>query len=135
MQSKSSAYQNRKKNPTQRKNAKNNRVVERGFTGLNVDFEPTASAKEQDAIDYANFLTLFADRLHQHGKKLTVDVATWNLVWNWTLLSHSSVDKIMLMSTYTGNFTYFQKDLALAVQQIGIEKLVSLFFFCFFVST
>jgi len=95
----------------------------RGLTGVNVDFEPTVNGNQQDAIDYANFMTTFADALHQNGFILTMDISSWNPVWNWTLLSESDVDKIMLMSTYTGNFTTFQKYFQRALQEIDINKL------------
>eukprot|EP01100_Stratorugosa_tubuloviscum_P000240 TRINITY_DN104_c3_g2_i1.p1 TRINITY_DN104_c3_g2~~TRINITY_DN104_c3_g2_i1.p1 ORF type:complete len:278 (-),score=129.90 TRINITY_DN104_c3_g2_i1:153-986(-) len=95
----------------------------RGFTGFNVDFEPTTTATNQDAQDYANFLTKFANALHQVGKKLTVDAATWNPIWNYTLLGQTSVDRICIMSTYTNNDSSFLKNLDLAVSQIPLSKL------------
>jgi len=97
----------------------------RGLTGVNVDFEPNVPATHQDAIDYANFINLFADSLHQKGFLLTMDIATWNAIWDWNLLNATDVDRIMLMSTYTGNWTIFQRDLTRAVQQISLDKLVN----------
>lgn len=97
----------------------------RGLTGVNVDFEPSVGGNHQDAIDYANFMNLFANSLHEEGYLLTMDVATWNPVWDWSLLNSTSVDRIMIMSTYTGNWTIFQKDLNLALQQISLDKLVN----------
>ena len=65
----------------------------------------------------------FADALHAAGKKLTVDVGTWNpseyhmltfgislydillihqLVWNYSAISQSSIDRVFTMATYTG---------------------------------
>jgi len=94
-----------------------------GFTGINVDWEPTVGGTEQDAIDYANFLTYISRKLHQFGLKVTVDIAHWNQIWNWTLLSNSEVDNLFLMDTYTGNFTYFEKYLSKAVNTIDEKKL------------
>jgi hypothetical protein len=100
------------------------RLVKRKITGLNIDFEPTSAATPQDAADYAKFLDDFAGELHKHGKKLTVAIASWNAIWNWTLLAQTKVDKLMIMSTYTGNWTLFEKFINQGVQQIGLEKLV-----------
>jgi len=97
--------------------------VEFGFSGVNLDFEPTVAGTAQDAEDYANFLTLFADELHKFNLKLTVDIAHWNTVWNWSLISESNVDYIFVMDTYTGNFTYFQKYFNQALDEIDIDKL------------
>lgn len=57
----------------------------------------------QDAADYIVFLNKLADRLHQNSKRLTVDIANWNPVWDWSGLGKSKVDTVMLMSTYTGD--------------------------------
>jgi hypothetical protein len=37
----------------------------------------------------------FADTMHESGVKVTVDVATWNEVWDWQLIDNTSVDKVM----------------------------------------
>ncbi len=51
--------------------------------GFNIDFEPCQTkgsvCTEQDALQYAAFLNLLADRLHLVNKTLTVDVASWYL--------------------------------------------------------
>jgi len=95
----------------------------RGYSGFNVDFEPTAHATPEDATNYANFLTEFAHALHQIGCNLTVDVATWNPLWDFNLISQSAVDRIFTMSTYTSNLTSFETQIALAVQKIDLNKL------------
>ena len=51
---------------------------------------------------YADFLTKFGDALHAHGKVLTVDVASWSHIWNYSAIAASSVDRMMVMSTYAG---------------------------------
>jgi len=98
-------------------------LKKRGFTGINVDWEPTVAGTAQDARDYANFLTTFANALHKENLKVGVDVATWNPVWNYTLLSLSSVDRIHLMATYTGNWNSWQTAFKKALQEINIAKL------------
>eukprot|EP01114_Cavostelium_apophysatum_P018627 TRINITY_DN5809_c0_g2_i1.p1 TRINITY_DN5809_c0_g2~~TRINITY_DN5809_c0_g2_i1.p1 ORF type:complete len:288 (+),score=52.48 TRINITY_DN5809_c0_g2_i1:70-933(+) len=110
-------------NPTPFINAALAEISDKGYTGYNVDMEPTAGATEEDAQNYAAFLSEFADALHAIDKKLTVDIANWNPIWNWTLISQSSVDRIFLMSTYAGNFTAFEKYLKQAVNEIDPQKL------------
>jgi len=100
-----------------------NEIMNTGYSGYNVDFEPTEDATEEDAINFAEFLTTFAVSLHKVDKLLTVDIASWNLFWNWTLISNSEVDRIFLMNTYTGNFTWFKYYFERAVSEISISKL------------
>lgn len=99
--------------------------VSKGFTGFNIDIEPPSKsgATEQDAADYAAFVSEFADSLHTFGKKLTIDVASYDSFWDFSLLAQTSVDQIMLMDTYTGNFTRWQQLLKNGVDKIGTEKL------------
>lgn len=44
------------------------------YNGYNIDFEPNDAGSDQDAQNFAAFLTTFADALHAHGKTLSVDV-------------------------------------------------------------
>ena len=95
-----------------------------GFTGYNVDWEPTGPATSQDAADYATFMNQFSDAMHAAGKKLTMTYASWNPIWNLTLLGKTNVDKIMTMSTYTANFTTFHKKLSEAIYSgVPLSKL------------
>jgi len=98
-------------------------ILKNDFTGYNVDWEPNTEATQEDAINYANFLSQFATTLHKIHKKLNVDIASWNTVWDWNLLSQSKVDNLFLMNTYTGNFDEFKKSLEEAVEEIDILKL------------
>jgi len=68
-----------------------------GLTGFNIDWEPTATATEQDALDYANFLTTLTNALQPKGLGVSVDVATWNTIWNYTALGQSTVDPVITM--------------------------------------
>lgn len=54
-----------------------------------------------DAQKFAKFLQAFGTALHAHGLSLGVDVASWNHIWNFTLLgSDSGIDTIYNMDTY-----------------------------------
>jgi len=100
-------------------------AVANNYTGFNIDWEPTDPGTQEDAADYANFLSTFGDALHSKSKKLSVDVATWNTIWNLTLLSASGADNLMDMGTYTGGLESFRKQLKIATQQIGLKKLAA----------
>jgi len=50
-----------------------------------------------DAVAFVGFLDRFANALHDNGMELTVDAATWSPFWNFTLLSTSHVDRVILM--------------------------------------
>eukprot|EP01133_Synstelium_polycarpum_P012623 gene12623-14818_t len=93
-----------------------------GFNGFNVDIEPVGG-NDQDGQDYANFIDLFANALHQHGKILTVAAATYDPFWNLYLLGKTNVDRIYTMSTYGGNWTYFQNEFNFALDNIPLDKL------------
>jgi hypothetical protein len=106
---------------------------ENNFVGFNLDWEPvlsnvTAPITEKDATSYASFVSLFSDRLHEHGLKLAVDVATWVTspgvpsVWNYTALAESSVDKGISMGTYTSNDASFESQLAQLVAAFGTAR-------------
>jgi len=92
------------------------------ITGYNIDFEPT-SATTDDAYNYANFLNKLANALHSVNKKLSVDIATWSLIWNYDLLAESKIDIIYDMSTYAGRFETFYTNLNNAISKIPLSKL------------
>ena len=100
-----------------------NTAVERNFTGYNVDFEPK-DATDNDAYNYVNFLNKFADALHTVNKKLSVDIATWSVFWNYDLLAQSKVDMLCEMTTYAGRFETFYSALNYALSKIPQDKLV-----------
>jgi len=97
------------KNPQPFINSALREIQGRGFSGFNLDFEPTVNGSPEDAKSYAKFLSTFADALHKINKILTIDVASWNSIWNLTQISHSNVDRIFTMDTYTGNFTTYER--------------------------
>jgi hypothetical protein len=85
-------------------------AVAKNLTGFDLDFEPDDDMREIDAVRYVRFLDMFAAALHAEGKRLSVDVASWNHLWNFTLLAGSRVDMIHQMDTYccNDNFTEWQ---------------------------
>ncbi|KNC51385.1 uncharacterized protein AMSG_07567 [Thecamonas trahens ATCC 50062] len=99
-------------------------VAAGGFDGYNIDIEPL-NGTHADAEGFNVFLNALADALHVHDKFLSVDVGTWTPFFNVSLLAKSRVDAIVLMGTYTGNWTLFQKfvDEALAAGVMP-ERLV-----------
>lgn len=95
-----------------------------GYAGFNIDFEPeNCVATAQDAADYVDFLNHFADALHAAGKALTVDIASWSPLWDFSLLGKSRVDRLMLMDTYAGNNTVWRNALQKALASIPASQL------------
>jgi len=90
-----------------------------GYSGYNVDFEPTTGIQDGDGKRYAQFLDKFARALHAAGKILTVDVATWTSFWDLDALSQTSIDRIISMSTYTGNLTIWETKFIEGVTKFG----------------
>lgn len=93
------------------------------YTGYNVDFEPTAEANLSVAREYAGFLNNFADALHTAGKKLSVDIASWNTFWNFTALANTSVDTFYDMDTYAASYADFESALAYINSTLPYSKI------------
>jgi hypothetical protein len=93
------------------------------YSGYNIDFEPTDTATEQDAKNFAAFLGKFANAMHGINKTLSVCVASWNDFWDFSAIASSSIDKVMTMDTYAGDFSTFTSALQKAINQIGLKKL------------
>ncbi|MEM0272902.1 MAG: hypothetical protein QW514_10215 [Thermoprotei archaeon] len=93
------------------------------ISGFNVDFEPSAQANASVALSYARFLTVFADALHRVGKRLSVDVASWNGFWNFSDLANTSVDMFYDMDTYAAGLAEFENALSTANSTIPHGKL------------
>ncbi len=98
-------------------------AVRLNFTGYNVDFEPTAMANASVAQEYARFLDNFASALHEAGRKLSVDIASWNTFWNFTALANTSVDTFYDMDTYAASFADFESALSYANSTLPHPKL------------
>jgi|GEM_PF-1575938 len=93
------------------------------YTGYNVDFEPTAEANASVAREYAQFLNNFADALHAAGKKLSVDIASWNTFWNYTALANTSVDTFYDMDTYAASYADFESALTYVNSTLPSSKI------------
>ena len=95
--------------------------------GVNFDWEPTSpDTTAQDAQDYATFLALAQTFLESRNKIVTVDVATFNRIWNLTAISvalQASSAQVCTMETYTNNDTVFVKNLDSAIQILGPKLL------------
>lgn len=93
------------------------------YSGFNIDWEPTAKATSRDAADYAQFLSLFQKKLNERGFSVSVTFASWNNIWNWTELADAKLS-VAMMSTYTGNWTLWQKALKRALSTFSITNLI-----------
>jgi len=93
------------------------------FTGYNIDFEPNGDADDDDAQNFAGFLTTFANALHESKMLLSVCVADWSPFWNFTYIGDSTVDQIITMDTYATPFSEYQYGFMLAVNNIPANKL------------
>ncbi|KAH3757243.1 hypothetical protein Pelo_10973 [Pelomyxa schiedti] len=98
-------------------------AVDYGYTGYNLDFEPEDTATNDDAISYAKFLTDFSNALHAQGVQVQVDIASWNLFWNFTLINETPVDKIITMDTYASSYNTFATRLQQQVALFGAQRL------------
>lgn len=78
----------------------------------------------QDAEDYAAFLDVLAAGLHGVGAELTVDIARWGAIWNYTALAGTGVDRFADMGTYTDDPVAWDADLAYATAHLPLHKLV-----------
>jgi hypothetical protein len=67
---------------------------------INFDFEPTdTSPTQNDAIGYAAFLRTARRVLWTKGNILvSVDVAEWSAIWNWTLINEALTEPMLLSS-------------------------------------
>jgi hypothetical protein len=92
------------------------------YLGYNLDWEPTDDVTEQDGTDYANFIAYFADELHKAGLQLTVDIATWSPVWNYTAIASTKAETGISMGTYTATDSSFSSQLDKLITAFGPER-------------
>lgn len=85
-----------------------------GWTGYQVDWEPTATATPQDAANYASYLGLMAEKLAP--LRVVPTVATWNSIWNLTLIAQANTYRVVTMATYVKNYTSFVSQLTNALK-------------------
>jgi hypothetical protein len=106
-------------------------AVKHSYDGINIDFEaygnltdPSSPPLLQDGIDFAAFLSRFAEQCHKVGVALSVDTDTpagecesranpgenrnhgqpcpwYTRLYNWDSLAVAGIDKVITMSTYT----------------------------------
>jgi len=101
------------------------RSESRSTTFLCRDWEPTTSdVTPEDALAYAKFLDTLADAVHKVDAILTVDIAHWGAIWNFTALAGTSVDHFMTMGTYTDDSVAWKKYVNNAVSTFSREQLV-----------
>uniref|UniRef100_A0A6U4PCG1 GH18 domain-containing protein n=1 Tax=Neobodo designis TaxID=312471 RepID=A0A6U4PCG1_NEODS len=107
-------------------------MASEGIDGVNIDWEPTAHATAADAEAYAAFLLQLRRRLGRDGRFVSVDVATWNSIWNLTAINASmSADLpgvprgfVATMNTYALPASLFTKELHTAVTSIANASLL-----------
>ena len=100
-----------------------------GYNGFNVDWEPANNVpikpNETDAQNYAKFLDYFSKEMHAINKTLSVDVATWSKIWNFTAITMTSIDYVIPMNTYTDNYDTWMNNLNYDIKYIdNNSKLV-----------
>lgn len=89
------------------------------------DWEPTTpDVTPEDALAYAEFLDTLAEALHSVDAVLTVDIAHWGPIWNFTALAATSVDHFMTMGTYTDDAAAWTKYVDDAVRIFSPNQLV-----------
>jgi hypothetical protein len=107
-------------------------LVNEGIDGVNIDWEPTVDATAQDAADYAKFLASLRGILALFGKFVSVDVATWNPVWNFTQLSDAMTPSkasaaqgyVVSMNTYARPDWLFLEELTNVTRVVAADALV-----------
>lgn len=93
-----------------------------GYRGYNLDWEPTDQVTEADGVAYASFIDEFGRALHDHQLSLTVDVATWSVIWNNNLIEKTCVDRAISMGTYTSSDSSFSSQLESIVDTFGTAR-------------
>lgn len=102
-----------------------------GYAGWNIDWEPLASAPSpptpSDAAAYAQFLHQFALKLWSSGLVLTVDIASWSQLYDFTLLNDAfrSIpgSRLITMDTYATNSTSWDHAFSKAIGAIDTTVL------------
>lgn len=84
-----------------------NATLRLGSHGVDFDFEPNANADEHDAAAYALFLSRISARFNAHRLSVGADAATWNAIWDFSLLGMSTANIIATMNTYVADYADF----------------------------
>jgi len=64
--------------------------------------------------------------LHEHGLLLSVDIAPWGPIWNYTAISETSVDIVTSMGTYTASNSSWDQQFNTLVDTFGERAAVGL---------
>ncbi|RYH05953.1 hypothetical protein EON65_43485 [archaeon] len=91
-----------------------------GYVGYNLDWEPTDDVTSEDGEAYSVFIDTFAKGLQQANLRLTVDIATWSPIWNYTTIASSgALERGISMGTYTSSDSSFSKQLDTLITAFG----------------
>jgi hypothetical protein len=97
-----------------------------GYSGFNIDLEPTGSV-DADGLLYPTFVAYCADEFAKHGLTLTIDIASWGALWNFTALSAVAKTRANLiiydMDGYAGADDTWQRLFNKAVAAFGPAPL------------
>ena len=100
-----------------------NEALKYKYVGYNLDWEPTTDdITDEDGLNYATFIETFNSFLNKYNLKLSVDIATWSPIWNYTAIAATSVPKAISMGTYTATDTSFTKQLDLLIDAFGPDR-------------
>ena len=117
-------------------------AVTRGMAGINFDWEPNTDGNATDAQAYAEFFyqarkTAF-HATNYSNLTISVDVGSWNQLWNWSALSMAMSKpytcpttgliapsgEVVPMATYTYDDSLFIPRLKQSVEQVTDHTLV-----------
>jgi hypothetical protein len=74
-------------------------------------------------VAYSAFIDYFADRLHAENLQLSVDIATWSVIWNYPAMATTKADMFISMGTYTSTDSSFTSQLDKLVTAFGKLRL------------
>jgi hypothetical protein len=102
---------------------------ELGAHGVDFDFEPNDAGTEYQAALYALFLSHISRNFNAAGLTVSADIATWNTIWDFSLIGLTVTDMITTMNTYAEHFSNFQAAFTFSAQYlkpyqwvVGIES-------------
>jgi hypothetical protein len=82
-------------------------TIAAGFHGVDFDFEPSAAATEYQAAQYALFLSHITRNFNAQGLSVAADIATWNTIWDFSLLGLTVTNMLTTMNTYGTDYSGF----------------------------
>ena len=98
------------RNPTPFIDAAVRDTVANGIHGLNIDFEPDMRGTPEDAAAFCGFMRLLREQLWLRAQvSVSVDVASWNSIWNIHNLSAALGEPIRRYNPRTHRFELIPK--------------------------